>query len=240
MNNTRLCPRIQFTTEYFVNKENCCYFIFLHTNVALCIGATAMVATGTTLLVYFKHICGMFSIASFRIEKAMMTNMLQDINQEKEILIYKGIIYGIDIHRKATEFSQLFMKNFEGSFFFLIVAGMISVSNTLVQVVSINNIEELLLPLLIMLFLYIYLFISNYTAQEVMDHNNRVFATVYDVQWYIVPLRIQKMLLFLLQRGTKAFNLNLGGLFIGSLESAATLISTSISFFTVLYATRQK
>jgi len=29
------------------------------------------------------------------------------------------------------------------------------------------------------------------------------------------------MLLFLLQRGTKAFNLNLGGIFVGSLESAA-------------------
>ena len=45
----------------------------------------------------------------------------------------------------------------------------------------------------------------------------------YNVQWYVAPLRIQKMLLFLLQRGTKAFNLNLGGLFVGSLESAATV-----------------
>jgi len=42
-------------------------------------------------------------VYSFRIEKAMMRNMLQNVTQEKEILMYKGIIYAIDIHRKATE-----------------------------------------------------------------------------------------------------------------------------------------
>jgi len=42
-------------------------------------------------------------VYSFRIEKTMMRNMLQNVTQEKEILIYKGIIYAIDIHRKATE-----------------------------------------------------------------------------------------------------------------------------------------
>ncbi|XP_039311519.1 uncharacterized protein LOC105198327 isoform X2 [Solenopsis invicta] len=238
MNNSGLYPRIYITTEYFVNQENCYYFTLLHLNAAMCIGVTAIIATGTMMLMYFKHICGMFNIASFRIEKAMMTSVLQNITQEKEILIYKGIIYAIDIHRKATEFSQFFIKNFEGSFFFLIAAGMVSLSSSFVEVASSNNIEELILPTLIIFTLYVYLVISNYTAQEVTDHNNRVFATVYNVQWYIAPLRIQKMLIFLLQRGNKAFNLNLGGLFVGSLESAAMLTSASISYFSVLYSTR--
>jgi len=39
----------------------------------------------------------------------------------------------------------------------------------------------------------------------------------------MAPLNIQKMMLFLLQRGTKVFNLNIGGVFIASLESAATV-----------------
>lgn len=45
----------------------------------------------------------------------------------------------------------------------------------------------------------------------------------YNVQWYMAPLHIQKMMLFLLQKGTKAFHLMLGGIFIGSMESAATV-----------------
>jgi len=40
---------------------------------------------------------------SFRIKKALKINMQQDVNEEKMIMIYKGIICAIDIHRKATE-----------------------------------------------------------------------------------------------------------------------------------------
>ncbi|KYN39731.1 hypothetical protein ALC56_05875 [Trachymyrmex septentrionalis] len=64
INNSRSrSASIHIATEYFIDQENCSYLILLHTNAALCIGATAMVATGTMLLAYFKHICGMFSIA---------------------------------------------------------------------------------------------------------------------------------------------------------------------------------
>jgi ABC-type tungstate transport system substrate-binding protein len=78
-------------------------------------------------------------------------------------------------------------------------------------------------------------------------------------------LNLQKMMLFLLQKDTKDFHLILDGLFVASIESAASrrkmfigylsyikqckhirnkhvifeLISTSISYFTVLYSTRQ-
>lgn len=47
----------------------------------------------------------------------------------------------------------------------------------------------------------------------------------YNVQWYIAPLHIQKLILFLLQRGTKAFEnlVIIGGLFVGSLEGFATV-----------------
>ncbi|XP_012056518.1 PREDICTED: uncharacterized protein LOC105619609 [Atta cephalotes] len=199
-----------------------------------------MVATGTMLIAYFKHICGMFSIASFRIKKAMAINMQQDINEEQMVIIYKRIICAIDIHRKAIKFSQVFLKSFEGSFFCLIAAGMICVSSTLVQIISYNSTGQLVLQLIYISVLYMYMFLSNYTAQDITDHNEYIFATVYNVEWYVAPLHIQKMILFLLQKGTKAFHLILGGIFIASMESAATLMGTSISYFTVLYSTSTK
>jgi len=63
MNGSRSRPAIQITTEYFIDQENYFYLILLHSNAALCIGAIAMVATGTMLIAYLKHICGMLSIA---------------------------------------------------------------------------------------------------------------------------------------------------------------------------------
>ncbi|XP_018051574.1 PREDICTED: uncharacterized protein LOC108689354 [Atta colombica] len=199
-----------------------------------------MVATSTMLIAYLKHICGMFSIASFRIKKAMAINMQHDVNEEKMVIIYKGIICAIDIHRKATEFSQVFIKSFEGSFFCFIAASMVCLTSTLVQIITYNSTEQLVLQLIHISVLYIYVFLSNYTAQDITDHNEYVFATVYNVEWYVAPLHIQKMMLFLLQKGTKAFHLILGGIFVASMESAAMLISTSISYFTFLYSTSMK
>lgn len=39
----------------------------------------------------------------------------------------------------------------------------------------------------------------------------------------MAPLHIQRLILFLMQRGTKDFSLNVGGLFIESLECFATV-----------------
>ncbi|KYN38992.1 hypothetical protein ALC56_06418, partial [Trachymyrmex septentrionalis] len=186
INDSRSRSAIYIATEYFVDQENFSYLILLHTNAASCIGTTAMVATGTMLIAYLKHICGMFSIARF---------------------------------------SQIFIKSFERSFFCLIAAGMVCLTSALVQIISYNSTEQLVLQLSRISVLYMYMFLSNYIAQDITDHNEYVFATVYNVEWYVAPIHIQKMMLFLLQKGTKAFHLILGGIFIASMESAATIIS---------------
>ncbi|KYQ59011.1 hypothetical protein ALC60_01973, partial [Trachymyrmex zeteki] len=82
---------------------------------------------------------------------------------------------------------------------------------------------QFVLSLMCISILYVYMFLSNYIAQDITDHNEYVFATIYNVEWYVAPLHIQKMMLFLLQNGTKAFHLILGGIFIASMESAATV-----------------
>jgi len=54
---------IPITVEYFIDQEKYFYWILLHINVAFCVGVTAMVATGTMLLAYLQHTCGMFRIS---------------------------------------------------------------------------------------------------------------------------------------------------------------------------------
>ncbi|XP_039311579.1 uncharacterized protein LOC120359135 [Solenopsis invicta] len=80
----------------------------------------------------------------------------------------------------------------------------------------------------------LHMFIANYIGQSIIDHNNHVYIAAYNVQWYRTPLRIQKMVLFLLQRGTLHYSLNIGGLFDASMEGFATLIKASVSYFTLM------
>jgi len=55
-------------TGYFVDQEKYFYLILLHINIANCIGAIAYIATGTMIVVYLKHTCGMFKIARYEKE----------------------------------------------------------------------------------------------------------------------------------------------------------------------------
>jgi hypothetical protein len=42
-------------------------------------------------------------IYSYRFQRAILINTLQDINVTKDFMIYRRIVYAVDIHRQATE-----------------------------------------------------------------------------------------------------------------------------------------
>ncbi|KAL0101232.1 hypothetical protein PUN28_018795 [Cardiocondyla obscurior] len=87
---------------YFVNEKQYWHIILLHLILVGIIGGSAVVATGMMLVGYFEHACGMFKIASYRIKKALMTNV-KSVKLKDEIIIHKEIILAIDIHRKAIK-----------------------------------------------------------------------------------------------------------------------------------------
>ncbi|XP_011163329.3 uncharacterized protein LOC105198340 isoform X2 [Solenopsis invicta] len=241
-NGTQSCSSLPFITEYFVDQQKYSCLISFHANAATCIGAIAVLAIGSIFLVYIYHACGMFCIASYRIKSAMPYETLRKNSLEYENLIYNRLIYAVDMHRKAMKFCNMIISRFQVMFCCMIVIGVISASLNMFQIFQMISHEYDIVELMLHSFFvnvhFLYLILGNYFAQEIIDHNNCVFVTAYNVQWYVAPLQIQKMILFLLQRGNKTFNLTIAGLFVGSLEGAATLFSSIISYFTVLYSTR--
>ncbi|XP_014478948.1 PREDICTED: uncharacterized protein LOC106746665 [Dinoponera quadriceps] len=213
-NESRTHHTMQVITEYFVDPEKYFFLILLHMAASTFIGTFILMATLPMFIAFLAYVCGMFRIASYRIEQALSNDISRKIGPRNVIRIHKEIIYAVDIHRKAMK--------------------------SVFQILSFGgDKDELFLHLSYVSFNLSYMFLANYTAQEVTDHNDHVFVTTYNAQWYAVPLRIQRMILFLLQKGTKTFSLNIGGLIIGSLESFASLLSVSISYFTVIYSTQK-
>jgi len=54
---------LQISTEYFIDQERYFYLMLLHVNTAMFIGSFVLTATGTMLVAYLQHACGMFKIA---------------------------------------------------------------------------------------------------------------------------------------------------------------------------------
>ncbi|XP_025073967.1 uncharacterized protein LOC105426781 [Pogonomyrmex barbatus] len=242
INETRFHLSLLFITEYFVDQEKYYYLILIHINAATFIGMITMVGTGTLLIIYQQHACGMFRIASYRIEQAMAMDMSQKNNLKT--LIYKGLIDGVDMHREAMKFSDLSISKFKVMFSLMMLSGIWCTAINyfqIFQLVSFGfNFKKFLIPMMSVLTLVLCILISGYIGQQIIDHNNDVYDTVYNVRWYTAPLQIQKMILFLLQRSSKVFNLNIGGLVVASVEGAATLMNATLSYFVLLHSTQNK
>ncbi|KAH0944321.1 hypothetical protein HN011_006485, partial [Eciton burchellii] len=121
---------------------------------------------------------------------------------------------------------DIFKSNFEGSFFSLILILVICLSLNLFGLLQSmmfgSPLLELLAHLTHVIVVLLFMFLCNFIGQEVTDHYNQIFLNVYHVQWYVVPIYIQKTILFLLQKGTKSYHIVFGGFFVLSMESAAT------------------
>ncbi|KAL6419132.1 hypothetical protein ACFW04_011557 [Cataglyphis niger] len=226
-------------TEYFVDQKKYYFLIFLHINAAICIGVAGILSIGTLFISYLEHICGLFKISSHRIKRAMRINVLQNINPKNNILVLEEIRCAVVIHRQAMKLSKALASKFQAMLFLLIAIGVIVLSLNLFQIaLNGDNVDEILIPFVLVLISILYMFCANYLGQNLTDHNNYVFISVYDVQWYLAPLCVQKVILFLLQKNSQEFTISVGGLFIASLEGFATLVKASVSYFTVIYSTQ--
>ncbi|XP_011344314.1 uncharacterized protein LOC105283337 isoform X6 [Ooceraea biroi] len=209
------------------------------------VAGVSFLATGTMLLSCLKHICGILRIASYRFDRAIPAT-LQSITLKNETIIYKELIYAVDIHRKAMECAKFFMDNMERSLLVLTMITVLCMSLNLYGIFQVKSsgqdMGKTMGHLLFVFFLFLYLFTGNYAGQEIVDCNNYMFLTLYNAPWYLAPLQIQKFILFLLQRSNKTFTLSIGGLFTLSIECFGSenvficlqLVSASISYLTVM------
>ncbi|XP_029175173.1 uncharacterized protein LOC114943669 [Nylanderia fulva] len=230
---------LEILTEYFVDQEKYFYYLLLHINAAICIGLITLMATGTMLIAFYQYICGMFTIASFRIENAIKNEVSQGITLQNKN-VHESIKCAVDIHRKAIHCSMYLISNVEISFFFLIIVGVMTLSLNIFRIFQIitttYNATELAKSFIIGFLSLIYMFIANLVGQEITDHYNYIYLATYEIRWYIASLDIQKLILILMQRGNKNFGLNVGGLFVASIQCFTKLANTSLSYFTVMYS----
>ncbi|EZA46972.1 hypothetical protein DMN91_005505 [Ooceraea biroi] len=238
-------PRLQIATENILGEHNFFQLILLHIDTAIILGEISWIAMGTFMIAYLQHTCGMFKIACYRIENAIGINISKDINQKRGPSISEKIICAVNIHREAMRLSEHLISMFDPMYFCLTVFAVITVSLNFSQISDIvtsgdirKNISEAIIPIASILIIILYAFFANLIGQNVIDHNNEVYDSAYSISWYMCPLHIQKLILFLLERKTKEFHLTCGGLFIASFECLATLAKATMSYFAFIYSTR--
>ncbi|XP_036138645.1 uncharacterized protein LOC105832715 [Monomorium pharaonis] len=217
-------------TEYFLNEEKYFYITLLHEALAYTIGTTTLCATGAMIMICILHACALFEIASYRIENAIQKSTLMMPSSRREYFLYRKIVYAVVMHQRATKFIELFTSSFAPLFCILIILGVSSLSFNLFQFLQLitltkNICQTSVVAIFILLHLN-YMFVANYGGQELLNHGLKMFKATYNGLWYAAPLRTQKLLLFIMQKGTTNIGLTFGGIYVASLEGFATLISS--------------
>ncbi|RLU25588.1 ObirOr5-9E55 [Ooceraea biroi] len=230
--------RNMYITEYFVDEEKYFYFILLHLYAAQYVAGGTLLGTGILVAGYSSYFCGFCSIASYRIEHAMRINSDEVTKWKNKREIDKKISHAVVIHRTAFEFTNLFIYNFEGTYLLIIAIIVICLSLHLFGIFQavyfIYSMENFILHCSFTIGILGCSLGGNFLGQAITDHYNYIFSTAYNVRWYVAPVRVQRLILFLLQRGAKPYDVKFGGLYTTSLENFATLSTASISYFTVM------
>ncbi|RLU26114.1 ObirOr5-9E27 [Ooceraea biroi] len=240
VNKSESYRKIYIRTEYFVDEEKYFYFILLHLYAAQYIAVGTLIGAGILVTGYSTYFCGLFNIASYRIKQAMRINCDEVTNQKNKREINKKISQAVDIHRTALKLIEFLLCNFEGTYFVLIAIIILCLSLQLVGIFYAISfafrMENFLIHCGFTVGILTCSLGINCVGQAITDHYNYIFSSAYNVRWYVASVRVQRLILFLLQKGTKPYNMKFGGIYTISLESFASLSTVSISYFTVIYS----
>ncbi|XP_039311418.1 uncharacterized protein LOC113003305 [Solenopsis invicta] len=225
------------STEYLIIPDKYIYVRILHEFLTFYVGLTTISATGLTLLIYCVHICVLLEIASYRIKNVIQMNTLVIPSPRREQIVHQRIVNAIIMHQRAIEYHKLFMIVIVIPFGIVCIVMMGSIILALflfTQQVASNNMAMASVAYGLLQVLSIYLVMTCYCGQKVIDNGINFFEEAYNGLWYAAPLSTQKLLLFVMQKARTYFSLTFHGVIAASFDGLVTLLKLAVSYFMVL------
>ncbi|XP_026828823.1 uncharacterized protein LOC105286028 isoform X2 [Ooceraea biroi] len=142
---------------------------------------------------------------------------------------------------KIVRFCKDIIPSFNMWYFPVVFIGVLSLSCVLFRlynaIMQFNDLYDILVCNGVLVCYLLYMFMANFLAQSYTDHSVEVLESAYDTLWYVAPLPIQKLFL-IMQNSIRSHKIVVGGLFVASIEGFSTLVTSAVSYFTVMHAMR--
>ncbi|XP_072744254.1 uncharacterized protein [Anoplolepis gracilipes] len=232
-----------FPAVYFINQQKYFFILTIHAGIGLLIIATSGIATESFSFANALHAFGLFEIASYRM-KRMLSEIYPQMCIDKQYIISRQrIIAAVDFHRRAIEYSELLKASFGQMYLILFIILVCSTSINLyyfaqiITTVTTGKLWDIFKSIILVILYIICLTMANYAGQKFIDCDTHFYRTICNTKWYNAPLETQKLIFFLIQKTTKCYKVDAGGMFSPCFEGLATGFSMTISYFMVIYST---
>ncbi|XP_076629135.1 uncharacterized protein LOC143345656 [Colletes latitarsis] len=228
--------------NYYSDKKIYSYVAYFHEYTMLVIGATTIIGTETTSALLSHYASGLLHVVRYRIQNAFHDKVVKSSSFERDEAVRGRLIIAIKVHKKVLEYCKLLDNTLGFSYFTLLIMGVFSLSLNLLRLsqarLQTNKYTVAVLEIVIVLAHLLYLFLTNYMGQIIIDSSTKVFTSAYHSRWYLTAVPEQKLFLFMQHRNLRNYSIQIGGLFTPSYEGFSTLVKMSFSYFTVIYSTQ--
>ncbi|EZA48233.1 hypothetical protein X777_14129 [Ooceraea biroi] len=233
--------KLEVDLELFVNEEQYFFLYLVQEALGVGIGFWSMVTTGTLLTTVAKHSCATYKIVSCLIRNTVTAHTLQFPVAQKMHFMHQSICLSLYIHRRTLEFCKSLVLSFDMWYFPLILVAVLSLSCVLFRlynaIIHFNDFYDIVLSCALLFCYLIYMLMANVLGQSYSEHSVELLDSTYDILWYAAPLPIQKLFL-IMQKSIRSQKVVLGGLYVLSIEGFSTMMTTAVSYFTVMHAMR--
>ncbi|XP_019699730.2 odorant receptor 22c-like [Harpegnathos saltator] len=233
--------RILVIGEMFIDQHKYFHVILLNIMMSGFVGMSTVIAAETMLMALVQHTCGLLKVTSYRITRAFDSDYCSVLGHGKKCIVCVKLASAVKIHRSAIMFTDRIRDCFAISYLILISFGVASLSINLYRLSMVSSLVNDIDTYIISAFIcghFFYMFWCNYAGQELINHSAALYYQAYNVQWYMSAVHNQKMLILILRRSAKPPLFSVSNVFVGSLEGFGTLVSMSLSYFTLIYSVR--
>ncbi|XP_043797727.1 uncharacterized protein LOC122717575 [Apis laboriosa] len=205
---------LRYATLFSVNRTIYFYILYLDFLFVVTFGLLSIICTESIIGVYSYHIGILFKIISHRIRKITMYLAIFNLSPKQIDSKLVELYRVVDIHNQAIEL--------------------------VVNAITIKKDQlEILISLIIFANHLVIMFLCNHSGQILINYSEEFFHELYISVWYFVPLKIQKILLFIMIRSSTACIFHIFSVFILCYAGFTTMLSTSFSYFTLIYSIQQ-
>nr|QHN69146.1 odorant receptor 18 [Sirex nitobei] len=236
--NESLSSRLPYIAEYFIDTEKYFYHILVHSYVCSMAFVTIIIANDAMFVVYLVHACGKFAVLGYRLSH--MTEYCKfDENDHQSFKTddqaYRHIANCVAVHKEAIQFADYIETSYSTSLLLEVGQCIVLMSVTGVQVLSnMDDPEKLSAYVSFIMGQLFHLFYSSWPSHEVMDHSTKICDSIYDGEWHRISIRARKLLTLMMMRSLVPCKITAGKLYLMSMENFCSVLSTSMSYFTVL------
>ncbi|XP_067209661.1 odorant receptor 4-like isoform X3 [Linepithema humile] len=194
------------------------------------------IAIDVLYITLIEHCRGLLATVRYCLENALSKNNGDvSIKMSTRDQSYLNVIYIVRRHAETIQFINLINTVFSPSVFLHIGYVTLCLSILGYQLlINVDNSNDLVKYICFINAIIINIFFENWQGQKIIDSSEKVFESVYNTEWYNMPISTRKLLLMIMMRSIKPMVVTASKFMILSYITFNTMMRTSMSYFMLL------